>query len=143
MSRLSDFKHVNDANDIQDIIQEKSTRFWLKFFDRRDIACAKSRHMRDTLSDNISDSDGIIKKDISYSFTKFDNHPSGYLVEMVTPYAVQPMHAKIYALSPTEKYGYSTYDILSNVAGYSDKKIQRLAAKGIIGHQWSDEYFPS
>jgi hypothetical protein len=44
----------------------------------------------------------------SYSFSVFAEHPSGYTVTQLDPYAVRPRRGKIYALPPAEKYGASS-----------------------------------
>ena len=77
----------------------------------------------------------------SYSFTQWDNHPSGLSINLVDPYAIQPNWAKIHDLTPTEKYGHSTRQVLQRY-GYHSDTIQKLLAKGVISESWGKAYLP-
>ncbi len=135
-----------DSNEYIDalttIIKRQSSSYWIDLLNEKDIAISRVNHMRDTRDYNLTAPDGSAKTGFSYSFTRYNNHPSGYAVEMVAPYAIQPKYASIYALSPTEKYGSSTFEILSNL-GYSKEVIDTLAEDNVISYQWADEYLPS
>jgi hypothetical protein len=98
--------------------------------------------MKSIKNNNISPPDGTSKNDKSYSFTRFDNHPSGYVVEMVSPYAVQTQWSNIYALTPAEKYGKSTYKVMKSL-GISEEKLKVLETRKVISYKWSNEYLPS
>ena len=142
LTSLDDFRSVNSSDDITQVIQKNTTAFWIAYFDKVDVACAKVNHMRDIRNNNISAPDGTAKNNSSYSFTRFDNHPSGHIVEMVAPYAIQPMYAKIHEPKPAEKYGNSTHSILSDL-GYSKKEVDDLVDQKVVSYQWSKEYLPS
>jgi len=127
---------------IQKIIIEQGSNYWLEFFDKQDIACARVNHMRDIRDNNLSPLDGTAKNNKSYAFNKISDHPSRHEVCMVAPFAIQPKYANVYELSPAEKYGKSTYEILSKL-GYSDEEMNNMESNKIISQQWSDEYLPS
>jgi crotonobetainyl-CoA:carnitine CoA-transferase CaiB-like acyl-CoA transferase len=135
-----------DSSDYVDvliiIIKRQSSSYWIDLLNEKDIAISRVNHMRDTRDYNLTAPDGTAKTNFSYSFTRYNNHPSGYVVEMVAPYAIQPKYASIYELSPAEKYGSSTFEILSNL-GYSKEFINRLAEDNVISYQWAEEYLPS
>ena len=107
-----------------------------------DIAISRINHMRDTRDYNLTAPDGTAKNNASYSFTRYSNHPSEYMVEMVAPYSIQPKYASVYELLPTEKYGKSTYDVLKKL-DYSEDQIKALQSKNVVSDKWADEYLPS
>lgn len=78
----------------------------------------------------------------SYSFSIFTDHPSGHTVIQLDTYAVRPVRSEIKMLSPAEKYGASTRQVLIEL-GYGEVEIATLAASGAISESWSEEYLPS
>jgi crotonobetainyl-CoA:carnitine CoA-transferase CaiB-like acyl-CoA transferase len=78
----------------------------------------------------------------SYSFSVYENHPSGHVVTQLDPYAVRPAWGKVYALKPAEKFGTSTRAILGKL-GYDSAKIDAMVKAGVISESWSQEYLPS
>lgn len=78
----------------------------------------------------------------SYSFSVYDDHPSGHRITQLDPYAIRPRVARIRALPPAEKFGASTRKVLQRL-GYSAEQIGRLLEKGAISESWSAEYLPS
>ena len=78
----------------------------------------------------------------SYSFSQYADHPSGHEVIQLDPYAVRPARGRVFALSPTEKFGASTRMVLAEL-GYSDGAIERMLKSGQISESWSGEYLPS
>lgn len=78
----------------------------------------------------------------SYSFSVYEDHPSGHAVTQLDPYAVRPLRGRILALAPAEKYGASTRIIMREL-GYEEEEIDALLADGSISESWSREYLPS
>ncbi|WP_194094967.1 CoA transferase [Marivivens aquimaris] len=78
----------------------------------------------------------------SYSFSVYENHPSGHVITQLDPFAIRPQHGSIYALEPTEKFGASTRAILQEL-GYSAEQIDEMIASGAVSESWSREYLPS
>ncbi len=78
----------------------------------------------------------------SYSFSVYEDHPSGHVVTQLDPYAVRPERGKVHALEPAEKYGASTRSVMREL-GYDDAEIETLLEEGAISESWSREYLPS
>jgi len=78
----------------------------------------------------------------SYSFSIYEDHPSGHVVTQLDPYAVRPVVGKVYALSSAEKFGASTRAVLGEL-GYDAAKIDAMITAGVISETWSREYLPS
>lgn len=78
----------------------------------------------------------------SYSFSVYEDHPSGHRITQLDPYAIRPRSARIRALPPAEKFGASTRKVLQRL-GYSAEQIGRLLETGAISESWSAEYLPS
>lgn len=78
----------------------------------------------------------------SYSFSIFEDHPSGHKVTQLDPYAVRPTRSSVFALSRPEKFGRSTREVLAELA-YSEAEIDGLINSGDLSESWSKEYLPS
>ncbi|MBN8414114.1 CoA transferase [Halomonas litopenaei] len=78
----------------------------------------------------------------SYSFTVYDEHPSGHVITQLDPYAIRPKRGRIYPLAPSEKYGSSSREVLEEL-GHSPEEIDRLIAEGVVSESWSEEYLPT
>lgn len=78
----------------------------------------------------------------SYSFSVFENHPSGREVIQLDPYAIRPTRSTIYAPEPAEKFGHSTRAVLKEL-GYEPEAIARMIEEGTVSESWSREYLPS
>ncbi|WP_395563094.1 CoA transferase [Pseudomonas aeruginosa] len=78
----------------------------------------------------------------SYSFSIYNDHPSGHRITQLDPYAIRPCVARIRALPPAEKFGASTRKVLARY-GYSDEQLESLLSTGAIGESWSEEYLPT
>jgi len=78
----------------------------------------------------------------SYSFSIYEDHPSGHRVTQLDPYAIRPSNSKIYALSRPEKFGKSTRQIMLDL-GYSESDIEAGIASGSLSDSWGDEFLPS
>ena len=78
----------------------------------------------------------------SYSFSFYEDHPSGHAVTQLDPFAIRPARSTVYAPDPTEKFGKSTRAVLTEL-GYSPEDIDRMLKDGAISESWSKEYLPS
>lgn len=78
----------------------------------------------------------------SYSFSVFDDHPSGHAITQLDPFAVRPVRGKIYGPVPAEKFGASTREVL-RALGFGDARIDDLLSSGAVGESWGPEYLPS
>ncbi|MEM8812465.1 MAG: CoA transferase [Pseudomonadota bacterium] len=78
----------------------------------------------------------------SYSFSVYEDHPSGHVVTQLDPLAVRPANSRIRALTPAEKFGASTRAILSEL-GYGAADIQRMIETGTVSESWSRDYLPN
>ena len=78
----------------------------------------------------------------SYSFSVYEDHPSGHVITQLDPFAIRPAHGKIYALDPAEKFGKSTRIILEEL-GYDAEAIDGMITDGAVSESWSREYLPS
>lgn len=78
----------------------------------------------------------------SYSFSVYDDHPSGHVVTQLDPYAIRPTRSTIYAPDPAEKFGASTRAILAEL-GYAADEIDAMITSGAVSESWSREYLPS
>ncbi|PJG50650.1 carnitine dehydratase [Bradyrhizobium forestalis] len=124
-------------------IGKLSAEDWVSKLKAADIGVAICKNISDIRAENIRPADakpGIDRG--SFSFSRYTDHPSGYTVVQLDPYAVRPAVAKIYALSPAEKYGASTRKVLRSL-GYTETDIDELVAAGEISESWSREYLPS
>lgn len=102
--------------------------------------CEDIETIRERYSRPADDSSGIDKG--SYSFSVYENHPSGHAVTQPDPYAVRPACGKVYVLMPAEKFGASTRAILRGL-GYDSAMIDAMIEAGAISESWSQEYLPS
>ena len=98
--------------------------------------------MSEVRDENISHKDIFPKNNRSYAFSKIVDHPSGYKVDIIDPYSVSTKFSKIYNLSHTEKYGDSTYSILT-AYGYSHSELEMLEKEMVISSSWAEEYLPA
>ena len=78
----------------------------------------------------------------SYSFSIYQDHPSGHVVTQLDPFAIRPAYGMIYPLEPSEKFGASTREVLIEL-GYSEADIDRMIEEGDVSESWSREYLPS
>ena len=116
---------------------------WVDRLQAADIAaviCADINALRAEYNRLADDTPGIDRG--SYSFSTYEDHPSGHKVTQLDPYAIRPTHSKIYALSRPEKFGHSTRQIMKEL-GYSESQIEESIASGYVSDSWSQEYLPS
>ncbi|SFR18634.1 CoA transferase [Poseidonocella sedimentorum] len=152
---LPRFRDVEDLSDLPDLPVEDRAAYlatafqmhpateWIDRLRAADIGCAICHNIDALRSENLRDPDGTPGTDRgSYSFSQYTDHPSGHEVIQLDPYAVRPTRGKVFALSPTEKFGNSTRDILREL-GYSDAAITTMLKSGQLSESWSAEYLPS
>ncbi|MGQ7846913.1 CoA transferase [Granulosicoccus sp. 3-233] len=116
---------------------------WVERLQNADIGAAICENIDTIRTYNSRPTDGHPGTDRgSYSFSVYEDHPSGHTVTQLDPYAVRPLRGRVLALPPAEKYGASTRSILQEL-GYEDERIEELLANGTISDSWSREYLPS
>lgn len=131
------------ASFLAKLIVKGSAEEWLSKFNAADIGAAICENMATLLSANSREADDTPGTEQgSYSFSVSRNHPSGHTVTQVDSYAVRSSVGKVYALSPAEKYGTSTRQVLWWLQ-YSEAEIDTLLAAGSVSKAWSCEYLPS
>lgn len=124
-------------------IEKASVTEWLSRFHAADIGAAICESMATIRSAHSRLADGAPGTEQgSYSFSIFRDHPSGYVVTQVDPYAIRSTVGKIYSQAPAEKYGSSTRQILRSLR-YAEAEIDAMLDSGVISESWSREYLPS
>ncbi|MCP1835638.1 crotonobetainyl-CoA:carnitine CoA-transferase CaiB-like acyl-CoA transferase [Bradyrhizobium sp. USDA 4532] len=142
LERLADVPKEERDSFLVTTIGKVSAKEWLSRFIAADIGAAICENIAALLSANSRPADGTSGVEQgSYSFSIFRDHPSGHAVTQVDPYAVRSAVGKIYALSPAEKYGASTRQVLQWLQ-YSEAEIDALLATGAVSETWSREYLP-
>lgn len=123
--------------------KNKSSAYWEKVLHEKDIAAAVPISIG-TLRENYSRvADGRVGFDFgSYAFSIYPNHPSGHCLTAIDHYAIRSKEAHIKAVSPTERFGASTIEIL-NELGFNDAEIDSMIEKKIAGLGWGREFLPS
>lgn len=115
---------------------------WVKRLQDAGIGAAVCENLETLRSYNswpASQSTGIERG--SYSFSIYEDHPSGHTVTQLDPYAIRPLRSKIYTLTPAEKYGKSTRSVLQEI-GYDDQQINLMIKQELASECWSEVYLP-
>ncbi|QRF65618.1 CoA transferase [Ponticoccus alexandrii] len=154
-SDLPRFRNVEDLSDLPDLPEDERAAYlagafqmhpateWISRLRAADIGCAICNNIDALRSENTREPDGTPGTDRgSYSFSQYSDHPSGHDVIQLDPYAVRSTRGKVFALSPTEKFGASTRAILTDL-GYSEAAIEKMLKSGQLSESWSTEYLPS
>lgn len=116
---------------------------WVERLQAADIAAAICENIDSIRTYNSRPADGSPGTTRgSYSFSVYEDHPSGHTVTQLDPYAVRPLRGRVLALPPAEKYGASTRIILQEL-GHDDDSIDILMKNGTVSDSWSTEYLPS
>lgn len=116
---------------------------WVARLQAADIAAAVCENLETLRAYNARPADegtGIDRG--SYSFSIYEDHPSGHVITQLDPYAIRPKRGRIYPLTPSEKYGASTRCVLEEL-GHSEEEINRLIEEGVVSESWSREYLPT
>ncbi|MDX2374445.1 CoA transferase [Psychrobacter sp. PP-21] len=128
---------------LSNVFQKAPAHDWIERLQAADIAaviCADINALRAEYSHPANNTPGTDRG--SYSFSIYEDHPSGHRVTQLDPYAIRPSDSKIYALSRPEKFGKSTRQIMLDL-GYSESDIETGIASGSLSDSWGDEFLPS
>ncbi|MEH6442675.1 MAG: CoA transferase [Oceanospirillaceae bacterium] len=104
------------------------------------VVCENIDSLRVNYSRPADDTSGIDRG--SFSFSVFEDHPSGHKVTQLDPYAVRPTRSAVIALSRPQKFGQSTRQVLAEL-GYEAAAIDSLIGSGDVSESWSKEYLPN
>lgn len=107
---------------LTDIISKESSEYWMKIFENAPFPVGPVNNMKEVFSDKHVKAIGIVK-DLP--------HPTADSVKVVGPSVVYSK-AKNDARTAPPLLGQHTNDILQNLLGYSESKIQDLRLKKII-----------
>jgi crotonobetainyl-CoA:carnitine CoA-transferase CaiB-like acyl-CoA transferase len=144
VSGLCGITQVKDLRGfLNNAIKTDSAKKWVEALRYVGIAAAQPLSI-ETLRELYSrEADGSVGIDRgSYSFSVYNNHPSGHQITLIDHYSIRPTEASILALSQTERLGYSTHSILASI-GYSSEEIKSLIENKIAATGWGKEYLPS
>jgi len=125
------------------MISNRTRDEWVEQFQLYNLGaapCGKMEVLRTEYSRPYDDSCGVDRG--SYAFSIYADHPAGRKVVQLDACAVRPSRAPLIAPRPSEKYGASTRNILSEL-GYSAEEIDAMIEQGTASDSWSGEYFPS
>lgn len=152
---LPRFRLVEGLEDLPDVATEDRAAFlssafqtqaaaeWVRRLRAADIGVAICENIDALRAKNSREADGQPgTENGSYSFSTYRDHPSGHEVTQLDPYAVRSTRGKIFALSPSEKFGASTRAVLKDL-GYGDQAIEIMIKSGDLSDSWSAEYLPS
>lgn len=116
---------------------------WLEVLRANDIGAAVCDNIDALRAAYVRTPDGTPGIDRgSYSFSVYEDHPSGHTVTQLDPFAVRPSRAAVNMMDPAEKYGSSTRSVLKEL-GYTETEIDVMLQNGSISETWSKEYLPS
>jgi len=123
--------------------QSQPATEWMERLRKADVACAICENLEAIRAANSRPADGQPgTQNGSYSFSVYSDHPSGHEVTQLDPYGVRSVVGKVYAPTPTEKFGTSTRAVLTEL-GYRPEAIESMLKSGQISESWSEEYLPS
>ncbi|MEL6641227.1 MAG: CoA transferase, partial [Pseudomonadota bacterium] len=154
-SDLHRFREVEGLEDLPDLAIEERAGYlaaafqsqpaseWVDRLRQADIGAAICENIDALRAENARVADGSPgTENGSFSFSTYPDHPSGHEVTQLDPYAVRPTRSKVWALSPSEKFGTSTRAVLKEL-GYADQAIDMMIKSGSLSESWSAEYLPS
>ena len=140
---FSELDKTERAAFLSNIFQKAPAHDWVERLQAADIAavvCADINALRAEYSRTADGTPGTDNG--SYSFSIYEDHPSGHTVTQLDPYAIRPSNSVIYALPRPEKFGQSTRQIMLEL-GYSEADIDASIASGDLSDSWSQEFLPS
>ncbi|PSV89457.1 CoA transferase [Photobacterium leiognathi] len=147
MSNIKGLENIESETSIATFLtkalKQQSSEYWTKAFQIVNIAAAAPwsiEELRSKYTRPIDRNTGIDRGSFSFSFDP--NHPSGHSVTQIDNYAIRPSEASIKKVSPTERFGSSTREVLK-MLGYNDDAITDMIERKIIGLNWGKEYLPS
>jgi len=119
------------------------TSYWVDVFIKADIAAAEPMAIEVLREQNSRIADQTVGTNRgSFAFSIYPDHPSGHCITQIDQYAIRPTESCINAVTPTEAFGHSTRDILSEL-GYKAAEIESLLERKIAGTAWGKEFLPS
>lgn len=122
--------------------QAQSAEEWVARLRAADVGCAICENLEALRADNTREADGTPgTQNGSYSFVIYRDHPSGHEVTQLDPYGVRSKVSRVFAPTPTEKFGASTRGVLSEL-GYGEAAIETMLRTGQLSESWSAQYLP-
>jgi crotonobetainyl-CoA:carnitine CoA-transferase CaiB-like acyl-CoA transferase len=147
LERISELEGISNVLNVGFFLRNKlinyPASYWVDKLQGLDIAAAIPNSIEALRRQNsriADDTVGINRG--SYSFSIYPDHPSGHCVTQIDHYAIRPTRAKIKAVSPAEKFGRSTHNILTQL-GYTQSEIDNLLREKEVAYYWGEEYLPS
>lgn len=140
---LAELSHEGREAFLTSVFASDTSQSWLEKLYENDVAAAVCGNIDALRAAYSRAPDGTSGIDLgSYSFTTFDDHPSGHSVTQLDPLAVRPSRGAVMMPDAAEKYGASTRSILEEL-GYMPEDIDALLKSGTVSESWSKEYLPS
>jgi crotonobetainyl-CoA:carnitine CoA-transferase CaiB-like acyl-CoA transferase len=144
---VPDLQGITVTGDIQTFLvvafQQASSEEWVKRFVNVDIAAAQPLSIENLRAQYSREADGKVGTELgSFAFSVYPDHPSGHCLTQIDHYAIRPRRAPIKALTPTERHGHSTREILESVA-YTSPEIDAMIDSKVASLGWSKEHLPS
>ena len=123
--------------------QQASSEEWVKRFIAADIAAAQPQSIETLRAQYSREADGFVGTDLgSFAFSVDANHPSGHCLTQIDHYAIRPTNSLIRSVSPAERHGQSTGEILASV-NYSEVEVELMLEQKIASLGWTTEHLPS
>jgi crotonobetainyl-CoA:carnitine CoA-transferase CaiB-like acyl-CoA transferase len=140
---LSALPHEEREGFLAGVFANDTSAAWLEVLRANDIGAAVCDNIDALRAAYVRTPDGTPGIDRgSYSFSVYEDHPSGHTVTQLDPFAVRPTRAAVNMMDPAEKYGSSTRSVLKEL-GYTETEIDVMLQNGSISETWSKEYLPS
>ena len=123
--------------------QQASSEEWVRRFVAADIAAAQPQSIETLRTQYSREADGFVGTDLgSFAFSVHNNHPSGHRLTQIDHYAIRPTNSLIRSISPAERHGQSTREILRSV-NYSEADVELMIEHKIASLGWTEEHLPS
>lgn len=147
LASIEGLEELSNTSDPYSVLREAlshaPSEYWIHKLRATGLAVAEQQSIELLRSKYTRKADG--KVDLhsgSFAFSMYEDHPSGHCVTMVDQYAIRPSEAKICGVTPAERWGESTREVLAAV-NYSSEEIDFMLDNGIAGLGWSKEFLPS
>jgi crotonobetainyl-CoA:carnitine CoA-transferase CaiB-like acyl-CoA transferase len=120
----------------------RETAYWIEALTKIDIGAVELGAMA-KLRERYLSSDEIAPHASggTYQFTRYDNHPSGHRIDIISPCSVRPKYSNLTVTPPAEKYGRETKEILVELE-FSDEEISQMLDLGVVSESWGEQYLP-
>jgi crotonobetainyl-CoA:carnitine CoA-transferase CaiB-like acyl-CoA transferase len=151
VGRLEALEELQDASGVPwDELEEflsarfktRDVAYWVTNLIQADIGASKMGSLAELREKYLSCSEmDSHARGGTYQFTRYEHHPSGHRVDLVSPCAIRPKYARLVVPAPAEKYGRDTRQILIEL-GYSDQEIQHMFDEGAVSESWGEQYLP-